>query len=193
MKFKYHKYREMMLAAIVASLRRVQPEIEKIPFPPNPLIKDRPISGIAVYLMPGDRFGLYFRSWEEMHEIKYSLGDWEHQFFFAEGEVPEIDVAQEYCASLLEHLDEDEEASQAVVNLAYIATAEALLDPVVTQELTSLSIEARGCFGGIAPEGVERMVFNEYGDVSGVFNYCEHVSLNRYLKSAMRRSSWWRL
>jgi hypothetical protein len=182
MRFDFEKCRSLVLAATLAELDAARSIlVPEFGLQDDTLDYDLQITGIALDIAPWHpRFCLGMRDMKEKVEegIKYSIGDW--KLYPLNGlanpsAIPASAAAADYIAAAYEAANEQR---REVAHLVFLAAAEALLDPTVTQKLLDFKIDAPYVEDDFLPHRFfEYIVADE--DESVAINYCELVVANR--------------
>lgn len=141
---------------------------------------DLPVTGIALELFPWHTsLGLSLRTNNDFPagESRYDSADWEH-FDFANGcDLPSIDNAIKLVSELYEMGRGDALKLTETAHLAFVAGAEALLQPSVCDTLNKLEIRAPKLSESFVSSPFQYIVMD--GDETVKSNYCDIVLANR--------------
>lgn len=139
------------------------------------------ITGIALDIYPwNEYFALSLRNAEKTHnQFRYSPADWSHFEFvssFQSLSQPLVAAVTAMNRAYETGTDAGLDSTEAS-HLIFLAGAEALLDPAVSQQLRAYGIDAPVIDHSFANFPFEYMVFDS--DSAALTNYCELVIANR--------------
>jgi hypothetical protein len=177
---QYETCREAILAAIIDSLNERADYIASIQRTARGSV---PVSGIALELFPwhgGLGLSLRLDSDFPLGQSRYDSADRPHFDFTNDCVSPSIQVAISLVTEIYSRGNEPGKDLRDMAHLAFMAGAEALLDPNVSRLLNEFEIEA--------PELTDEFVTSPFqyivtdADQTVKANYCDIVLANRVIK-----------
>lgn len=142
-----------------------------------------PITGIALELFPWhSSLGLSLRSMNDFPagDSRYDSADWEHFNFTNECDLPSIDNAINLVSEIYEKGRGETFELTEMAHLAFVAGAEALLQPNVCDTLNNFDIRAPSLSDSFVSSPFEYIVMD--GDETVKSNYCDIVLANRVMQ-----------
>lgn len=183
---QYEACRSCILAAILDGLRERTDYINSIPRNGR---GDIPATGLALELSPWEGgLGLSLRLTEDFPrgDERYTSADWS-QFDFTEGcSSPSFEAARAYFSEMYKQADDSGQDPREIAHLVFLAGAEALLDPSVSQYLSTLGINAPEVGDYFIDSPFEFIVMDP--DESVKSNYCDLVVSYRIAERLFEQS-----
>lgn len=176
---QFEACKESMLVAILDSLHEREEYITSI----ERTALGLPVTGLAVELAPWHgNFGLSLRLNPDFPQgqFRYESADWPH-FNFTEGcRSPSIATVESLIVKIYERGKEPNIDAREMAHLVFLAGAEALLDPTVSQLLNRFGIDAPELHDSFVSSAFQYIV-TDY-DATVKSNYCDIVLSNRVTK-----------